>query len=113
MRGQIVLDLGQRPALLINVFPSNIEGCQVMDFRLSEQQLALQLAASRFATEQLPELAKQLEQTSEPVPRDWLLRYAEMGFLGINVAERYGGSGLGNFEALLVLEEFAKISSAV
>ena len=42
-----------------------------MDFRLSEQQLALQLAARRFATEQLPELAKQLELKSEPVPRDW------------------------------------------
>jgi alkylation response protein AidB-like acyl-CoA dehydrogenase len=84
-----------------------------MDFRLSEQQLALQLAARRFATEQLPELARQLEQKSEPVPRDWLLRYAEMGFLGVNVAERYGGAGLGNLEALLVLEEFAKISSAV
>ena len=36
-----------------------------------------------------------------------------MGFLGINVPERYGGLGLGNLEALLVLEEFGKISSAV
>jgi butyryl-CoA dehydrogenase len=36
-----------------------------------------------------------------------------MGFLGINVAERYGGLGLGNLEALLVLEELAKVSGAV
>ncbi len=36
-----------------------------------------------------------------------------MGFLGINVAERYGGLGLGNIEALLVLEELAKVSGAV
>ena len=33
--------------------------------------------------------------------------------LGINVPEVYGGHGLGHFEAVLALEEFAKISSAV
>ena len=36
-----------------------------------------------------------------------------MGFLGVNVAESLGGLGLGNVEALLVLEEFAKVSPAV
>ena len=36
-----------------------------------------------------------------------------MGFLGINVPAALGGLGLGNIEALVVLEEFAKISSAV
>jgi butyryl-CoA dehydrogenase len=39
--------------------------------------------------------------------------YARFGFLGINVPQSLGGLGLGNLEALLVLEEFAKISSAV
>jgi butyryl-CoA dehydrogenase len=39
--------------------------------------------------------------------------YAELGFLGINVPASLGGLGLGNLEALLVLEEFGKISSAV
>jgi alkylation response protein AidB-like acyl-CoA dehydrogenase len=84
-----------------------------MDFRLSDAQRELQEAARRFASEQLPELAKELEETGQPVPHDWLKRYAELGFLGINVAEEYGGLGLGNLEALLVVEEFAKISSAV
>ena len=40
-------------------------------------------------------------------------RYGELGFLGVNLPERYGGLGLGHLEALLVLEEFAKISNAV
>ncbi|WP_298491036.1 acyl-CoA dehydrogenase family protein [uncultured Maritimibacter sp.] len=84
-----------------------------MDFQLTEDQKSLQEAARRFAQEQLPELAKELEEKCEPVPHDWLKRYADMGFLGINVAEQYGGLGLGNLEALLVVEEFAKISSAV
>lgn len=84
-----------------------------MDFKLTEDQKSLQEAARRFAQEQLPELAKELEAKCEPVPAEWLKRYAEMGFLGINVSEQYGGLGLGNLEALLVVEEFAKISSAV
>jgi alkylation response protein AidB-like acyl-CoA dehydrogenase len=84
-----------------------------MDFRFTEAQLELQEAARKFARKELPDLAKGLEEKNEAVPHDWLKRYAELGFLGINVAEAYGGMGLGNLEALLVVEEFAKISSAV
>lgn len=84
-----------------------------MDFQLTDDQRSLQSAARRFAQEQLPDLAKTLEDTNTAVPHKWLKRYAELGFLGINVSEEYGGMGLGNLEALLVVEEFAKISSAV
>ena len=84
-----------------------------MDFRLTEVQRDLQEAARRFARSELIDLAKELEDQAKPVPHEWLKRYAEMGFLGVNVAEEYGGLGLGNLEALLVVEEFAKISSAV
>lgn len=84
-----------------------------MNFELTDEQKALQDAARRFAGEQLPDLAKRLEETSEPLPGEWLERFAELGFLGINVAPEFGGLGLGPLEALLVVEEFAKISGAV
>ncbi len=84
-----------------------------MDFRLTEAQLALQDTARRFATEQMKPVAKTLERTAMPLSSEWLQRYAEMGFLGINIAPEYDGLGLGNLEALLVIEEFAKVSSAV
>lgn len=84
-----------------------------MDFRLSEEQRALQDAARKFAQGELKALARELETNSEPVPEEWLRRYAELGFLGINVAADYGGLGLGNLEALIVVEEFAKVSPAV
>ncbi|NQW00444.1 MAG: acyl-CoA dehydrogenase family protein [Rhodospirillales bacterium] len=84
-----------------------------MDFQLTSTQTDLQEAARRFAREQLVEVAEDIEKTGEALSADWLKRYAAMGFLGINVAPQYGGLGLGNLEALLVLEEFAKISSAV
>jgi alkylation response protein AidB-like acyl-CoA dehydrogenase len=84
-----------------------------MDFRLSDDQQQIRETARRFARETLADLARDLEERDEPVPPDQLKRYAEMGFLGINVPEAYGGQGLGNLEALLVLEEFAQISPAV
>lgn len=84
-----------------------------MDFRLTPEQQALQTAARRFAREQMAPVAREIEQSGEPLSHAWLQRYAEMGFLGINVATRYGGLGMGNLEALLVLEEFARVSPAV
>jgi acyl-CoA dehydrogenase len=84
-----------------------------MNFALDETQRQLQDAARRFACEQMTVAAERLEAEDVPLSAEGRRQYAEMGFLGINVAERYGGQGLGNLEALLVLEEFAKVSSAV
>ena len=84
-----------------------------MDFSLSEEQEALQSAAREFARGEMTTVAEETERDAKPLSRDWVKRYAEMGFLGVNIPARYGGLGLGNVDALLVLEEFAKISSAV
>lgn len=84
-----------------------------MDFRLSGEQQALRDAARRFARGELTELARELEAKNEPVPLAMRRRYAEMGFLGVNMPEEYGGLDLGHLEALLVLEEFAQVSPAV
>ena len=84
-----------------------------MDFRLSEDQLQLQDTARRFARGELADIARELETENVPLPVAWRRRLAEMGFLGINVATEYGGLGLGHVDALIVLEEFVKVSPAV
>ena len=84
-----------------------------MDFRLNDDQLALQAAARKYARERLTPLAAETERTGKPPPHELLREYARMGFLGVNVDEKYGGLGLGNIEALVVLEEFAKVSAAL
>ncbi len=84
-----------------------------MNFTLSEEQKLLQETARRFAQQELPVLARELEADDRPVDAKWMKTYAEMGFFGINVPEAYGGQGMGHLEAVLVLEELAKISSAV
>jgi butyryl-CoA dehydrogenase len=84
-----------------------------VNFQLTDEQRSLQEAARAYARARLPAVAKECEETGHPPGKDVVQDYAAMGFLGINVPERYGGLGLGNLEALLVLEEFGKISSAV
>ncbi|RSU19479.1 acyl-CoA dehydrogenase, partial [Sphingomonas koreensis] len=84
-----------------------------MEFRLTDTQRELQEAARKFARAELSDLARELEEKASPVPDAMRKRYAEMGFLGVNLPEQYGGLGLGHLEALLVLEQFAMISVAV
>ncbi|ABQ68611.1 acyl-CoA dehydrogenase domain protein [Rhizorhabdus wittichii RW1] len=84
-----------------------------MDFRLTSEQEELREAARAFARAELPAIAAACERDNVPPSHELVRRYAEMGFLGINVPAELGGLGLGNLEALVVLEEFAKISSAV
>jgi len=83
-----------------------------MALKLTETQRDLREAARKYATSELRDLARELEERNEPVSKEWRQRYADLGFLGINLPEEFGGLGLGHFEALLVLEEFAKVSCA-
>jgi alkylation response protein AidB-like acyl-CoA dehydrogenase len=84
-----------------------------VNFSLTPDQEELRAAARDFARAELPAIAVELERDNKPPSHELVKRYAEMGFLGINVSSDLGGLGLGNIEALIVLEEFAKISSAV
>jgi len=84
-----------------------------VDFALNEEQQALQTAAREYAQKRLPGIAQSIEENGEPPTHDLITEYANHGFLGVNIPEALGGLGQGNLEALIVLEEFAKISSAV
>jgi len=84
-----------------------------MDFSLNQQQVELQRVAREFAQKEMVSVALEMEENNIPLSKEWLKKYSEMGFLGINVDKKYGGLGLSNLEALIVIEEFAKISSAV
>ncbi len=84
-----------------------------MDFRLTDEQTALQAAARQYVRERLMPLAAEIDRQDNPPPHTLVREYAEMGFLGLNVSPEYGGLGLSNLDALIVLEEFGKCSSAL
>ena len=84
-----------------------------MDFNINEQQRALTETVRKFAKKELPDIANEIEKNDKPPGRDVLKRFAELGFLGVNLPTEFGGAGLSHFDAVLVLEEIAKISIAV
>jgi alkylation response protein AidB-like acyl-CoA dehydrogenase len=84
-----------------------------MDFTLNSEQQALQDTVRRFAQTDLPEVAKDVELEDKAPSAAVMKRYAELGLLGVNVESRYGGGGMSHFDAVLVLEEVAKISIGV
>ncbi|MEQ1611488.1 MAG: acyl-CoA dehydrogenase family protein [Hyphomicrobiaceae bacterium] len=83
-----------------------------MNFELTDDQVALRDAARKFARGEMMEIAQNCETKNEPPPRSFKRRLGEMGFLGINTPTAYGGMGLGSLEAVLVLEELAKVHPA-
>jgi len=83
-----------------------------MDFTLSEEQQALVDVTRQFAQKELPDYADEIEKTGLPAPRILLQRFSEMGFLGLNLPAQYGGGGISHLDAVLVLEELAKVSVA-
>lgn len=84
-----------------------------MNFTLSEEQKALQNSVRKFAQTELPEIAKQIEETGHPPNIEIRKRFGELGYLGVNLSAKYGGSGGSHLDAVIVLEELAKISIAV
>ena len=84
-----------------------------MNFTLSEEQKALQNSVRKFAQTELPEIAKQIEETGRSPNMEIRKRFGELGYLGVNLSADYGGSGGTHLDAVIVLEELAKISIAV
>ena len=84
-----------------------------MDFQLSDEQKELRDSVRRYTRERLLPLAEEIEQSGRPPSKELIREFSEMGYLGINVPEALGGQGLGNLEALLVIEELGRASSAV
>ncbi len=84
-----------------------------MDFTLNEEQRALQETVRKFAAAELPDIARQIEADDTPPGPEVLRRFAELGLLGVNLPSEYGGAGMSHFDAVLVMEEVAKISIGV
>jgi alkylation response protein AidB-like acyl-CoA dehydrogenase len=75
-----------------------------MDFRLDDEQLALQDAVRRFCGLRLP-LDGAVERGGEALDRATWRELGDLGVLGLLVPETAGGAGLGVVHAAIVLEE--------
>ncbi|MGO4821963.1 MULTISPECIES: acyl-CoA dehydrogenase family protein [unclassified Flavobacterium] len=82
-----------------------------MDFNLTEEQLMIQQAARDFAqSELLPGVIERDEHSK--FPTEQVKKMAELGFLGMMVDPKYGGSGLDSVSYVLAMTEIAKIDAS-
>ena len=83
-----------------------------MQFQLSEEQLMIRQAARDFAQQEcLPGVIERDEQ--QKFPYDQVYKLAELGFMGMMVDPKYGGSGLDTVSYVLAMEEISKIDASV
>lgn len=82
-----------------------------MNFTLSEEQLMIRQAARDFAqNELLPGVIERDE--AQRFPTDQVKKMGQLGFLGMMVDPKYGGSGLDTISYVLVMEELSKIDAS-
>lgn len=82
-----------------------------MDFNLTEEQLMIQQAARDFAqNELLPGVIERDEFSKFPVEQ--VKKMAELGFLGMMVDPKYGGSGLDCVSYVLAMTEISKVDAS-
>ncbi|HXV36691.1 MAG TPA: acyl-CoA dehydrogenase family protein [Myxococcota bacterium] len=83
-----------------------------MQFELSDEQVALQQAARRFARDQIAPVAAQYDQSGE-FPRKLIETAWELGFSSTAIPSEYGGLGLSSLDSCVVTEEIAWACSGI
>src|SRR5690606_14047663 len=82
-----------------------------MDFSLSEEHLMIRDAARDFArTELLPGVIERDDQ--QKFPAEQIKKLGELGFLGMMVDPKYGGSGMDTISYVLAMEEISKVDAS-
>ncbi|MBU4224439.1 MAG: acyl-CoA dehydrogenase family protein, partial [Chloroflexi bacterium] len=67
--------------------------------------------ARAFAQEKIAPIAAEFDESGE-FPHKTIQKMGEMGFMGIEVPEEYGGAGLDTLSYVLALEEICKVDAA-
>ena len=79
---------------------------------LNEDERMLRETVRAFATEKIGPKVEAMEHAGE-IDAEVRRECFELGLMGIEVPERYGGAGLGIYESALVIEEIARVDPSV
>ncbi len=79
---------------------------------LTEEEEMIRDLAKKFADEVVAPTVTELDQ-KHAFPEEQIAQLGEMGFLGAEVPEEYGGAGLNCLSHILIMEELARHSSSL
>ena len=82
-----------------------------MDFELTEDQQMIQAAARDFAQNEIAPVAAEFDASGE-FPVETIRQAGELGFMGIEVPEEYGGAALDSICYAIVIEEISAADAA-
>lgn len=82
-----------------------------MNFELSEEQLAVKEAARDFAQNVLKPGVIQRDN-EQRFPVEEIRQLGELGFMGMMVDPKYGGSGMDTISYVLAMEEISKVDAS-
>ncbi len=80
-------------------------------FLLTEEHEMIRQAAREFAQKEIAPVAAEFDETGD-FPVNTIKKMGEMGFMGIEVPEAYGGAGMDTLAYALALEEICKVDAA-
>jgi len=82
-----------------------------MNFEFTEEQIAVRDAARDFAQNVLkPGVIER--DTEQRFPKDEIKQLGELGFMGMMVDPKYGGSGMDTVSYVLAMEEISKVDAS-
>lgn len=82
-----------------------------MNFELTEEQLAVKEAARDFAQNILKPGVIERDR-DQKFPADEIRQLGELGFMGMMVDPKYGGSGMDTLSYVLAMEEISKVDAS-
>lgn len=82
-----------------------------MQFELTDEQQMIQTAAREFAQREIVPVAARFDESGE-FPSETIRQAGELGFMGVEVPEEYGGAGLDSISFALVIEEISVADAA-
>ena len=83
-----------------------------MDFQLTEEQLAVRDAARDFAQNVVAKTVLERDE-NQRFGEDEIRQLGELGFMGMMVDPKYGGSGMDTVSYVLAMEEISKVDAAI
>jgi alkylation response protein AidB-like acyl-CoA dehydrogenase len=82
-----------------------------MNLQLNEQQKMIQETVRNFAEHEIAPIAAELDELGE-FPYDTIKKMGQLGFMGIEVPERYGGADMDAIAYVLAMEEISKVDAS-